>query len=70
MEKPLIDWTDEELKVGIRTEAKRVGMLGYNDCLRELERRGTERQARWSRALSVAGRLIAVAAIVVTALKS
>jgi hypothetical protein len=41
----------------------------YHDLLRELERRAAERQALWSRVLSVVSVVIAVAAIVVSALR-
>jgi hypothetical protein len=66
---PLIDWSDDELKTGIRNSAEHVTYY-YVDFLRELERRGAERQARDSRILSLVSLAIAVAALVVTALKS
>lgn len=65
---PFIDWSDDELRASIRAKGERIDPA-YNDLLRELERRAAERQARWSRVLSVVSVLIAVAAIVVSALR-
>ena len=60
--------TDDELRAGLDRTGARVDP-SYADYRRELERRASERQARWDRALVVVGLVIAVAALVVSALR-
>lgn len=66
---PLIDWSDDDIRQGIRGKGQHID-YAYNDYLRELERRSADRQARASRILTVVSIIIAVVALVVTALKS
>ena len=65
MSGPLIDWSDEDVRAGIRTSSVHTS-YAYNDYLRELERRAAERQARDSRILSIVSVAIA---LVVSALR-
>jgi hypothetical protein len=69
MSGPLIDWSDDDLRAGIRTTSVHV-TYAYNDYVRELERRVAVRQARDSRLLSVVSVVIAVVALVVSALRA
>lgn len=64
----IFDMDDEKLKAIIRGNAP-VTAISQNDMLNELDRRAARRQARASFALSAVGLLIALAALVVTALK-
>lgn len=66
--RPLIDWTDDEVKAAIRAEAEHV-RYSYNAMVAELDRRATNRQARETRILSVVSIVIAVVALVISALR-
>jgi 3'-phosphoadenosine 5'-phosphosulfate sulfotransferase (PAPS reductase)/FAD synthetase len=46
---PLIDWSDDDVRDGIRQSATHVSYF-YADYMRELERRAAERKARASSA--------------------
>jgi hypothetical protein len=65
--KPLIDYSDDELRDKLR------GMehisFAYNDVVAEMDRRASNRQSRASLILSVVSVVIAVAAIIVSALR-
>ena len=65
---PLIDWSDHDIREGIRGKGQHID-YAYND-FRELERRSADRQARESQILSIVSVAIAVVAVVVTALRS
>lgn len=67
--RPLADWSKDELRRQLRVMAPHTG-IAYNDVLRELDRRDANDQARNSFILSVVATVIAVVAVVVTALKS
>jgi hypothetical protein len=64
----LPDWTDAQVLEALRNNANHV-VYAYNDLIAELDRRAARKQARESRILSVVSVLIAVAAIIVAALK-
>ena len=66
--KPLHVLTDDELRAEIARSAERV-TYSYDDYRRELERRASERQARWDRLLVLVGLGIAVSALIVSALR-
>jgi hypothetical protein len=65
----IFDMDDEKLKVIFRANAPHFAIL-QNDILNELDRRASRRQTFASAVLSVVGLVIALAALVVTALKS
>lgn len=65
---PLVDWSDDELREGIRLKGEHVD-YAYNDFLREIERRSADRQARASRILTIVSVGIAVVALLVSALR-
>jgi hypothetical protein len=65
----LFDMDDEKLKTIIRGNAPHIA-ISQNDMFNELDRRASRRQARASFVLSVASTLIALAALIVTALKA
>ena len=67
-EKPLIDVPEAQLKDWARLTAKSHAW-GYDDIVRELDRRASNRQARYARLLSIVAVVIALAALIVTALK-
>jgi hypothetical protein len=66
--KPLHTLSDDELGDGLDRTGARVDPA-YADYRRELERRASERQARWDRVLVIVGLGIAVVALVVSALR-
>ena len=65
----LFDIDEKKLKAIIRANAPALGM-SQNDMLNELDRRASRRQAWASFVLSVVSTLIALAALLVTALKA
>lgn len=65
----IFDVSEEKLKEIIRANAKSVGFTNQ-EMIRELERRASDRQARASNLLSVVSVAIAVAAVIVAAVKS
>jgi len=66
--KPLFDFNDDELREMIRKKAD-VVVYSYNDMQGELDRRSARRVANAQIALIVVGSFIAIAAMVVTAVK-
>jgi len=68
MARPLTDYTDDELRTLLRQHAEHV-VYSYNGIVDEMDRRAANRQARASLVLSVVGLAIAVAAIIVAAVK-
>ena len=68
-ERPIVDWSDDELRRQIRVMTPTTA-ISYADILRELDRRAAARQARASVALTVVSLAIALAALLVTALKA
>ena len=69
MARPIIDLTDHELRRALDAKAREV-VYSYNGVVAEMDRRAARRQATASFVLSALGLVIAVAALVVTALKS
>jgi hypothetical protein len=69
MARPLSDLSDVELRQALRDHAEHV-VYSYNAVADEIDRRSRNRQARASFVLAAVGLVIAVAAIVVTALKA
>lgn len=67
--RPLLRWSDDEIEAAIEAGSEHVSYY-YNDLVAELDRRAAARQARASQILSVVAVVIAVAATIVTALKS
>jgi hypothetical protein len=67
--KPLIDLTEAEIKMFIARRADSTG-FAYNGFVAELDRRTANRQERASFVLSVVGLVIAVVALVVTAIRA
>jgi hypothetical protein len=65
----IFDIDDEKLKAIIRGNALHMP-ISQNDMLNELDRRASRRQARASFVLSFVSTLIALAALIVTALKA
>ncbi|MGZ6294657.1 MAG: hypothetical protein ACXWPO_07570 [Candidatus Limnocylindrales bacterium] len=66
--KSLIDYTDDELRAGIRRSASTAWT--YQEMLSELDRRASRRAARASFALGLVSLLIALSAIIVTAIRA
>ncbi len=65
----IFDIDDAKLKAIIRGNAPIIA-ISQNDMFNELDRRASRRQARASFALSTVSTLIALAALIVTALKA
>jgi hypothetical protein len=67
--KPLIDWTDDEIKTRLR-EMYKPGNYAQapNDYYRELERRTAARHARISAIASVVSAIVATAAVILSAI--
>jgi hypothetical protein len=66
--RPLIDYSDEELRDGLRMAAGKVDSYSVNDFVRELDRRASKRQVdhltRTSYIATAAAVVSAVAALV------
>jgi hypothetical protein len=69
MSRPLTDLSDAELRQALHDQAAHV-IYSYNAVVAEMDRRSRDRQARASFILAAVGLVIALAAIVVTALKA
>jgi hypothetical protein len=67
--KSLIDYTDDELRAGIRRSAGTTAWT-YQEMLSELDRRASRRAARASFALGLVSLVIALSAIIVTAIRA
>jgi multidrug efflux pump subunit AcrA (membrane-fusion protein) len=68
-DRSLLSLSDTELRAELAVTAAHV-TYNYNDLVAELDRRSRNRQARASFVLSAVGIVIAVVALIVTALKS
>lgn len=66
-ERPLFDFTDEEIRKIIRENAPHT-VHSYNSLMEELDRRAEERRARASFRLAVVSAIIATISVVVAAL--
>jgi hypothetical protein len=69
MARPLTRLSDAELREALDQEAQHV-VYSYNGVVAELDRRSRNRQALASLVLSVVGVVIAVIALVVTAIRA
>ena len=64
MARPLIEFSDRELREAIGRTAEHV-VYSYDAYMAELDRRAANRQARASFVLSVVGLVVAIAAVLV-----
>ena len=69
MARPLSDLSGAELRQALREHAEHV-VYSYDAVVAEIDRRSRDRQARASFVLAAVGLLVAVVALVVTALKA
>ena len=64
----LIDYSDEELRDGIRKQSKNT-VYSVNDCLAELHRREVRRQSQLTIGIGVVAVIVAIASVIVAWLK-